>query len=70
MIGIGNDVQFKRFSSVMEHPEWAEDQQFVTNGARVSNKAKLAGLLTEQLMQKTSAEWTELFKGKGFPFGR
>jgi succinate--hydroxymethylglutarate CoA-transferase len=70
MIGVGNDIQFVRMSKEMGHPEWPENPEFTTNGARVQNKAKLAGTMTEVLMTKTSEEWTDIFRGKGFPFGR
>ena len=65
MIGIGNDVQFARLAETMKRPEWAKMPEYASNGERVKNKAKLAGIMTEELMKKGSEEWGNVFKGKG-----
>ncbi len=44
---IGNDPQFRRFADVVGHPEWIDDQRFVSNRARVRNRTTLVPLLEE-----------------------
>ena len=36
ILAIGNDGQFARFCAIAGHPEWAADERFATNAARVA----------------------------------
>ena len=38
IIAVGNDRQFARLAEMCGHPEWASDERFATNGARVANR--------------------------------
>lgn len=53
VLAVGNDSQFGRLCQVLGIPEWASDERFATNHARVSNRAELVA----ELQGLTSA-WT------------
>lgn len=58
-IACGNDVQFARFARILDIPETATDPRFVTNAARVANRAELVAILEEQLKRAPAAEWEQ-----------
>lgn len=63
MLTIGNDAQFKRFCDFAGCPELAEDERFITNGARVGHRDALIVAMEPVLAARPSREWlTELKK--------
>ena len=63
MLTIGNDAQFKRFCDFAGCPELAEDERFITNGARVGHRDALIEAMEPVLAARPSREWlTELKK--------
>lgn len=68
IITIGNNHQFEIFSKVLGE-KWFEDPQFQTNELRIQNRSTLSGLIAKKLKEKSRADWMDLFKDKGFPFG-
>jgi crotonobetainyl-CoA:carnitine CoA-transferase CaiB-like acyl-CoA transferase len=69
-IGIGNDVQFGKCAAVLGHPEWAHDNRFATNRARVEHRALVDGLFNEALAQDVAEAWLGKLKAAGIPCGR
>ncbi|EJU05507.1 CAIB/BAIF family enzyme [Dacryopinax primogenitus] len=70
MVGAGNDRQFKILAEqILERPELAEDERFITNGLRVQNRVVLCGLIADCLMEETRDYWLAKFDGLGVPFG-
>lgn len=57
VLAVGNDLQFARFAAVVGRPEWADDERFRTNPARVENRHVLVPLIADALRQKTTDEW-------------
>ncbi len=53
----GNDRLFARICQVVGHPEWADDERFATNGARVGNRDVLISLLSDAFAGRRAAEW-------------
>ena len=49
IIAVGNDRQFARLAEICGHPEWASDERFATNGARVANRAEMVALVGEAI---------------------
>ena len=37
-LAVGNDTQFAKAAAVLGHPEWARDERYATNRARVANR--------------------------------
>jgi crotonobetainyl-CoA:carnitine CoA-transferase CaiB-like acyl-CoA transferase len=64
-----NDRQFQRLCGALGVPELAEDERFLRNGDRTSNRAELQPLLEERLAQRTAAEWFEILSEAGVPCG-
>ena len=42
MVVCGNDEQFRRFCAALDHPQFADDERFVSNPQRVRNRKALA----------------------------
>jgi crotonobetainyl-CoA:carnitine CoA-transferase CaiB-like acyl-CoA transferase len=69
ILAVGNDGQFAKFCAVAGHPEWASDQRFASNPARVANRAVLVPLLRQATVMKTTAEWVAALEAAGVPCG-
>ena len=63
----GNDRLFRRTCEVVGHAEWADDDRFVTNQARVTNRDELVSLLSAELSERPAAEWLEALEGASVP---
>jgi len=66
---VGNDPQFRRFAEVVGHPEWADDERFVSNGLRVRNRTTLVPLLEEIFRGSPKAHWLERLQAAGIVCG-
>ncbi|HUE79064.1 MAG TPA: CaiB/BaiF CoA-transferase family protein [Sphingomicrobium sp.] len=69
IIAIGNDRQFARLAQMCGHPEWAGDERFATNGARVANRGEIVRLVADCIRSRTAAEWFEKLDAAGIPAG-
>jgi crotonobetainyl-CoA:carnitine CoA-transferase CaiB-like acyl-CoA transferase len=54
---------------LIEHPEWATDERFATNPARVTNREALVELLGGVFAARPAAEWVERALERGIPAG-
>ena len=68
MIGAGNDKQFRILSSILGHPEWADDAKFLTNSQRVVNRQEMITLITTALAPHPTTYWLDHLHGKGLPY--
>ncbi|WWD01314.1 hypothetical protein V866_008257 [Kwoniella sp. B9012] len=70
MLSAGNDIQFSILCSptVLDRMDWVNDERFAKNSNRVENRDELVRLIEQALSERTTEEWCERFKGKGFPF--
>lgn len=66
---VGNDPQFRRLAEVVGHPEWIDDQRFVTNGLRVRNRTILVPFLEEIFRRHSKAYWLEKLETAGIVSG-
>ena len=69
IIAVGNDRQFGRLADICGHSEWAKDERFATNGARVANRDAIVSLVAETIRQKPAADWLEQLEKAGIPAG-
>lgn len=69
ILAIGNDGQFARFCEVAGHPEWAADDRYATNRARVDNRDTLIPLMRQATVMRTTKEWIEVLEQAGVPCG-
>jgi crotonobetainyl-CoA:carnitine CoA-transferase CaiB-like acyl-CoA transferase len=69
IVAVGNDAQFARLAESAGHAEWASDDRFATNAARVANRAVLIPLLRQATVLRTTREWIERLEAAGVPCG-
>jgi formyl-CoA transferase len=69
IIAVGNDGQFARLAELCGHPEWARDERFATNAARVANRDSLVPLIAKVIRGKSAAEWFAALDAAGIPAG-
>lgn len=69
ILAMGNDSQFAKFSEVAGHPEWAQDDRYRTNTARVANRASLLPMLQDATKTRTTDEWIKLLEVCSVPCG-
>jgi formyl-CoA transferase len=69
IIAVGNDRQFARLAEMCGHAEWASDERFATNGARVANRGEIVRLIAECIAGKPAAHWLEKLDAAGIPAG-
>ena len=69
IIAVGNDRQFARLADICGHPEWAREDRFSSNGARVANRAEIVRLVGESIRKRPAASWLEELEVAGIPAG-
>ena len=69
ILAVGNDGQFAKLCELLGHPEWAADDRFATNAARVDHRRTLIPLLRQQTVQRPTAEWIAQLEAAGVPCG-
>ena len=69
LLAIGNDGQFSRLCSAIDRPEWARDERFATNTARVHHRSALLALMEPVLRERSTGEWITLLHDKAVPCG-
>jgi crotonobetainyl-CoA:carnitine CoA-transferase CaiB-like acyl-CoA transferase len=65
--GANNDDQFKRFAAIIDRPELGTDARFLTNTARLHNRAALVAIVTDGLKRQSSAYWVDAFERASLP---
>ena len=69
ILAVGNDGQFARFCAVAGHPEWANDDKYSSNAARVQNRSELVALISAVTRQRSTADWIAQLEPAGVPCG-
>jgi formyl-CoA transferase len=69
IIAVGNDRQFAKLAAIVGHPEWASDQNYATNSARVAARDTLVPMIAGIIASKPAAEWLEELEAAGIPAG-
>ena len=67
VLAVGNDGQWRRFCAAAGKPEWAADERFAENPARVRNRAVLVPLVEAVMRTKKTAEWQEVLTAADVP---
>ena len=68
LLAIGNDGQFARFCGAAG-VDWARDERFATNSARVIHRDTLIPLMADLTRGRPTAEWISLLEDKAVPCG-
>ncbi|MGH6894645.1 MAG: CaiB/BaiF CoA transferase family protein, partial [Dongiaceae bacterium] len=69
ILAVGNDGQFEKFAKFAGKPDWAQDERFNTNPARVRNRVEIYRLIHEVTSRKSQAHWIEGLTKVGVPCG-
>ena len=69
VIAVGNDRQFARLAELCGHPEWAADERFATNAARVAHRDEIVGLIAGCIAGRPAADWFHALDAAGIPAG-
>ena len=69
VLTVGNDEQFARLCDLLGHPEWASDERFATNRARVANRKELIPRLRQATVMRSTQEWVQILERSGVPCG-
>lgn len=69
IITIGNDRQFARLAELCGHAEWAADERFASNSARVANRDAIEALVQQAISGRLAAEWLEALEQANIPAG-
>ncbi|HEY7252069.1 MAG TPA: CoA transferase [Methylomirabilota bacterium] len=69
IVAAGNDRLFAKLAAVVGRPEWAKEERFATNAARVANKPALLAELEAIFRTRTKGEWIDLLEAGGVPCG-
>ena len=67
ILAAGNDRIFRRTCEVVGHPEWADDDRFVSNQARVVHRDALVGLLGAAFAERTADAWLASLEAASVP---
>ncbi len=69
VVAVGNDRQFARFAAIVGAPEWAADERFATNAARVANRGTLVPMIERRIALRPAGDWLDQFERAGIPAG-
>jgi crotonobetainyl-CoA:carnitine CoA-transferase CaiB-like acyl-CoA transferase len=69
VLAVGSDGQFAKLCEAIGRPDWAEEERFATNAARVRNNTALTALLGERFAAFARAELTAKLAEAGVPCG-
>jgi succinate--hydroxymethylglutarate CoA-transferase len=68
LLGGGNDRLFGILCDGLGRPGWKEDASYATNAQRVAHRHVLEQEIEQVTVQKSTAEWLEVFEGRGLPY--
>ena len=69
ILAVGNDGQFRKFCEIGGTPQWAGDERFATNAARVRHRDTLVPLIDVLMRSRTQHAWLEALERAGVPCG-
>ena len=69
VIAVGNDRQFARLAELAGHPEWASDERFSSNAARVANRSEIVRLVAEAIRLHPADHWLDSLEAASIPAG-
>ena len=67
MIAVGNDRQFRELAAELGAPEWAEDERFSANKARVAHREILVPAIAQRTSVRESVELLSALSARGIP---
>jgi crotonobetainyl-CoA:carnitine CoA-transferase CaiB-like acyl-CoA transferase len=68
-LALGNDAIFERFCTVMDRQEWSACPDYRDNSGRRDHRTHLVTEIQKLLLERTAAEWLELYARADVPAG-
>lgn len=69
IIAVGNNDQFGRLCACVGKPDWAKDERFAKNSARVLNRETLVPMIAPLIRGKSTQDWLDLLRDADVPCG-
>ena len=69
ILAVGNDGQFARFCHAAGRSEWAEDERFRSNAARLAHRAELVEMIRRVTLTRSTRAWVQLLEQHAVPCG-
>jgi formyl-CoA transferase len=69
ILAVGNDLQFRKFCEIAARPEWADDERFATNAARVRHRESLVPMIADVMSGRAQRAWLDALEPAGIPCG-
>jgi formyl-CoA transferase len=66
-LGIGNDLQWAKFCTLVGRPEWVVDDRFKTNAARIEHRAVVVDMLAVLFAHRDAGDWLRELESAGIP---
>ena len=60
VIAVGNDAMWQTFCRAVSSPELAAEPRFLTNRSRTEHRAELAGIISKEMLKRTTEEWMRI----------
>jgi CoA:oxalate CoA-transferase len=70
IVAAGNDVLWTKLCRILGREELIRDPRFANNHLRTENQPELSGILTAELVKKTTEEWIGIFEKQDIPYSR
>lgn len=67
ILGVANDVLWKRFCAIAELADLVDNPKFSTNAMRVKHRVETVELVSKVLKQRTRDDWLISFEAQGIP---
>lgn len=67
VVAAGNDALFGKLCQLLGRPQWAGEERFATNPARVAHRQALDALIEPLLREHGTQHWVENFEQAGIP---
>ncbi|MFM9990173.1 MAG: CaiB/BaiF CoA transferase family protein [Burkholderiaceae bacterium] len=67
VIAAGSDSLFKSLAKAVGHPEWCDDERFISNPKRVEHQTELYRMLDDIIKMRTTKEWVTILESAGIP---
>ncbi len=69
ILAIGNDQQFRHFCTAICKDDWAQDERFAKNSARVKNRTILVPMIADIIQAESQEYWLALLPEHHVPAG-
>jgi CoA:oxalate CoA-transferase len=70
IVAAGNNPLWAKLCRILNREDLILDPRFESNHLRTENQPELSGILTAEMIKKTTGEWIEVFEKQDIPYSR